>query len=274
MYFKPVSYSPPMASNRIGLKQTISDGLRESVKVRWNPSKDLTIVVGSYLLLVAVLYTAFNVVTSENVAPYFILYGPVSLLLIGVVLPVVWNTMLRKRPLADTGITRKHALVSLALGGLLGAVTYMGTLAELELPVFDELFPLFMMAITVGLFEAVFFRGWIQLSLDRAFGAIPAVVLGAAFYSLYHIGYGMEAEELLLLFILGITFAIAFRVTKNILVMWPFYTWIGGLYTNLEEGLSIPFESAYGFALVLVSMFMFIGFVLLKLSRDNKRKAP
>jgi hypothetical protein len=56
--------------------------------------------------------------------------------------------------------------------------------------------------------------------------------------------------------------------------MWPFYTWIGGLYTNLEEGLSIPFESAYGFALVLVSMFMFIGFVLLKLSRDNKRKAP
>lgn len=32
---------------------------------------------------------------------------------------------------------------------------------------------------------------------------------------------------------------------------WPFYTPIGGLYTNLTEGLTMPFEATYGFLVTL-----------------------
>jgi membrane protease YdiL (CAAX protease family) len=59
------------------------------------------------------------------------------------------------------------------------------------------------MALAVGLFEAIFFRGWLQLRFENAFGSVPGLVLGALCYSLYHIGYGMNFDELLFLFGLG-----------------------------------------------------------------------
>jgi hypothetical protein len=56
---------------------------------------------------------------------------------------------------------------------------------------------------------------------------------------------------MLFLFGLGLVFAAVFRLTKNVAVLWPFYTPIGGLYTNLTEGLTMPFEATYGFLLTL-----------------------
>jgi membrane protease YdiL (CAAX protease family) len=114
------------------------------------------------------------------------------------------------------------------------------------------------MSLTVGLFEAIFFRGWIQLRLENAFGAIPAIFLGAAFYAFYHIGYGMTMSEVWFFFTIGLQFAFAFRITKNVLVLWPFYTWVGGLYTNLEEGLVLPLEATYGFVIVMALMLLLI----------------
>jgi hypothetical protein len=87
---------------------------------------------------------------------------------------------------------------------------------------------------------------------------VPGLILGALCYSLYHIGYGMNFDELLFLFGLGLTFGAFFRLTKNIFVLWPFYTPIGGLYTNLSEGLQMPFEATYGFLLTLGIMVVVI----------------
>jgi hypothetical protein len=114
------------------------------------------------------------------------------------------------------------------------------------------------MAMAVGFFEAVFFRGWLQLRFEHAFGIIPGVVFSALCYSLYHVGYGMLWDELLFLFGLGMVFATVFRLTKNVAVLWPFYTPVGGLYTNLSDGLELPFEATYGFILTLGMMFAVI----------------
>jgi membrane protease YdiL (CAAX protease family) len=107
------------------------------------------------------------------------------------------------------------------------------------------------MTMAVGLFEAIFFRGWLQLRFEEAFGVVPGLILASLCYSLYHVGYGMTGREMLFLFGLGMTFAAVFRLTKNILVLWPFYTPVGSLYTNVTEGLTMPFEATYGFLLTL-----------------------
>jgi hypothetical protein len=249
-----------------------SDELRKGVykflEVKWNPSTDLVFVAASYLALVTCLYMAFRVVTTTNVALNFILYGPVSMLMLGVVLPVAYNSLAKKRPLSSTGITSSNVALSLGLGIVLGVNTYMNTLNKITLPPFVELLPLAVMAVTVGLFESVFFRGWVQLRLEDAFGAIPSIILGAGMYSLYHIGYGMTLQEMRYLFVLGVVFATAFRVTRNIAVLWPFYTWIGGLYTNLSEGLRLPFESIYGFTIVFAAMVASIAYIYVK-TRDR-----
>ncbi|MEW5747714.1 MAG: CPBP family intramembrane glutamic endopeptidase [Candidatus Thermoplasmatota archaeon] len=241
------------------IKEIARSELAEFLKVRWKPERDLLIVLCSYIALVATMFTAFEIVTSDNVAPYFILYGFVTILLIGVVVPLAYTVLVRKRPLSEVGITKKYWIASLVLGAILGLVTYQGTLAQDELPVFEELMPLVMVAFTVGLFEAVFFRGWAQLAFERSFGAMPAVLIGSAMYSLYHIGYGMEASELMFLFVLGVTFALAFRATRNVLVLWPLYTWVGGLHNNVAEGLTMDFGAVYGFTIVLVLILMSIA---------------
>ena len=64
--------------------------------------------------------------------------------------------------------------------------------------------PLLVMSLTVGLFEAIFFRGFVQTRLEASFGTVPGVVGGAAFYALYHVGYGMPLSAMIFLFGLGV----------------------------------------------------------------------
>ena len=45
------------------------------------------------------------------------------------------------------------------------------------------------MSLMVGLFEAIFFRGFIQTRLSASFDPVPAVFAAAALYALYHVGY-------------------------------------------------------------------------------------
>jgi membrane protease YdiL (CAAX protease family) len=259
----------PLVDTKQSLADIAKEEFNEFLRFRFKLSRDLVVLLISYISVIATLFIAFQIVTTANVALNFILYGPTTLMFLGIFVPVLYNSYLQKQPPSATGITRKYWIQSLIIGAVMGVITYQGTLATITLPAFSQLFPLVIMALSVGLFEAIFFRGWIQLTLERSFGAIPAIVIAPAFYSLYHIGYGMTLGELWFLYVLGISFAITFRVTKNILVLWPFYTWIGGLYTNISEGLTIPFEASYGFINILVWTIVIIGVIYRKLQQEE-----
>lgn len=219
--------------------------------VHWHPNRDTLVALVSYILVVGGLFTAFQVFTTEKVAANFITFGPVTLAGLGVALPVLYTALVRKRPLADLGLTTRQLIPSTMLGLFLGWDTYRNTIAAQNIAWTRDMIPLVTMAMTVGLFEAIFFRGWLQLRFEEAFGMVPGLVLGALCYGLYHVGYGMTWDEMLFLFGLGLVYAAVFRLTKNVAVLWPFYTPVGGLYSNLSEGLTLPFEATYGFVLTL-----------------------
>jgi membrane protease YdiL (CAAX protease family) len=219
--------------------------------VHWRPGRDTLAALTSYVLVVAGLFTAFQVFTTDRVAANFITFGPVTLAGLGVAFPILYTVLVRSRPLADLGLTVDRLLPSLILSLLLGWDTYRNTLATLDVAWTRQVAPLVVMVAVVGLFEAIFFRGWLQLRFEEAFGLVPGLILGALCYSLYHLGYGMSTSEFMFLFGLGLVFAAFFRLTKSVAVLWPLYTPIGGLYTNLSEGLTMPFEATYGFLLTL-----------------------
>lgn len=229
-------------------------------ELRWHPQRDTAVALLSYLLVIAALFIAFQVFNTERVAANFITFGPLTLAALGMALPLFYTVFVRRRPLADLGLTTYRLLPSLALSLILGWDTYRNTLATLDVAWTRAVVPLIVMVIAVGLFEAVFFRGWLQLRFEAAFGLVPGLLLGALCYSLYHIGYGMEPGELLALFFLGVTFGAMFRLTKNVFVLWPFYTPVGGLFSNLSEGLTMPFEATYGF---LITIALMLGIILL-----------
>ena len=49
---------------------------------------------------------------------------------------------------------------------------------------------------TVGVFESVFFRGFVQARLEASLGTVPGVGLAAVLYGAYHVGYGMGGKEM------------------------------------------------------------------------------
>lgn len=99
----------------------------------WKPTRVTTVALLSYGLVVSGLYLAFQVFTTARIAANFITFGPISMALLGVALPVGYLLVLQRRPLADLGITAGHLLPSLALSLLLGWDIYHNTLVELNL---------------------------------------------------------------------------------------------------------------------------------------------
>ena len=237
--------------------------------VRWQPNKDLLAIAVSWVLVVVTLYTATFIVGS-NVGggmPYFGLYAVLGATIFGIGIPLYWTIAVRKRPISDLGLTWKSLGLSLILQLTFAALQFAGAYRGLQIPVFENLLPLIALALTIGLFEAIFWRGWILLRLEDCFGIIPAIVLGSILYSLYHIGYGMPASEMVFLFFIGVMYAVAFRITKSIFILWPIFQPMGQLVTLIKDGLSLPLIASLGFFEALILM----GFVIWVANKRAKK---
>jgi uncharacterized protein len=220
---------------------------------------DLAAITGLYVAVVAGLWLAFVVFTTDNVFGLFLSFG--SALLVGVGGPIFYTVWVRRRPLASLGLTLGDRRATAVLALVFAGVQFSLTLARVEYPAPAVWLPLVAMALPVGLFEAIFFRGFIQNRLEASFGVVPAVAVAAGLYGLYHIGYGMGLSEVVFLAGLGIAYAVAFRVAGSILVLWPLLTPLGSLFSQIQNGhVVMPMESILGFADVLGLMVASIWF--------------
>jgi len=234
----------------------LSHTLPSSTLLRWKPSRDLIAILISYVLLVAMLYTA-NVIIGPQVwggMAYFLLYGVLTAMLLGVGFPLFWTVVVRRQPISDLGLTTHNLSLSLGLQLILGTVQFFATRSQVDLPDFSRLLPLAALALAIGFFEAVFWRGWVLTRLEAAFGFLPALLVGSLLYAFYHIGYAMPLGEIAFLFFIGVLYALSFRLTKNIFILWPIFQPMGQLVTLLKDGLDLPPIASLGFIEVLVGM--------------------
>ena len=234
-------------------------GYFKAVAIRWVgwkiDTKDLAAVAISYVAVVGLFKLAFAGFGTSNTLWFFLSFA--AALLVGVVGPIVYTVWLRHRPLKAIGIGLHNLRSTLVLALVFAAAQFVVTLWGASLPQPVDWIPLLMMAITVGAFEAVFFRGFIQGTLEPALGAAPALAIAAALYALYHFGYGMGPSDMLFLFGLGVVYTIAFRVTGNVLAIWPLLTPLGSFFVQLKSGeLSgqLPWISMLGFGEVFTAM--------------------
>ncbi|VDN48163.1 conserved membrane protein of unknown function [Petrocella atlantisensis] len=218
---------------------------------KFKPTKDLAVVLINYTLIVAIFYLSFQIITIKNVAGQFITFGVVGILLLGILVPALYNTLIMKRPLSVLGIKKEKLMLSIGLSLVFSVIQYFLTLGNLVLPDFNLFFPLACMAVTVGFFENIFFRGFAQLRFEESFGVIPGIILSAVIYCFYHIGYGMAGSEYLMLLIIGLIYSTIFRLTSNVFILFPLLTPMGAIFTNIKDGLTIPFEAIIGFTMVI-----------------------
>jgi hypothetical protein len=221
------------------------------VRVRMD-ARDLFAVAACYAGVVALFALAFQGFTTDNILGMFLSFG--GGMVLGVSGPVIYTVWFRRRPLSSLGFTLREwrALVAPAL--VFAGVQFAITLRGYDLPRPVDWVPLLSMSLTVGLFESVFFRGFVQGRLEASFGTAPAVAGAAVLYALYHVGFGMGAEEMAFLFGLGLVYAVAYRIGNNVLMLWPLLTPMGSFFAQLESGDltgELPWASIAGFADVI-----------------------
>jgi membrane protease YdiL (CAAX protease family) len=247
----------PLAATALWLGTTGWRRSLSNIRQRALDRRDLAVIAVLYLVVVGLWRLAFTVFTADRWLGLFLCFG--GGMLLGVGGPVVYTVWLRHRPLRSLGLGLHRLPATVALGLLFAGVQALIMLWGYELPAPVDWVPLLVLSLAVGLFEAVFFRGFVQGRLQASFGIGPVVAGAAALYALYHVGYGMGIGELGFLFALGVVYAVAYRLTENVLVLWPLLTPLGGWFANLEAGdIELPWASIAGFADVLGLMALVI----------------
>ncbi|MGE5141610.1 MAG: type II CAAX prenyl endopeptidase Rce1 family protein [Rudaea sp.] len=182
----------------------------------WHPSRNTAIALLTELGMI-LAYALLGRYADDMLEVALI--GLVVVPVFAVVIPVYWTVIVEHRDLAALGLTLRGAFPSLLLSLglsliLLAPITYMrlpGVSAERWLPM--------AIAGAVSLFEPLFIFGWLQLRFEKDFGILPAILMAAGGFALYHVGYmpdAMSGE-----FYNAAVWAIAFRLTRNLLVTWP-----------------------------------------------------
>jgi uncharacterized protein len=249
-----------------GLLVLVAPGLVPSAGRRVD-ARDIRAVLLFYLGVVAALYLAFQVFTVQRTLGLFLCYA--AGLILGVVGPVIYTVWRRGRPLADLGLTGKGWRQAVGLGLILGAVQFFLTLYGYRLPAPVDWVPLLAMSLMVGLFEAIFFRGFIQTRLSASFGPIPGVIAAAILYALYHVGYGMGLAEMAFLFALGLVYGVAYACVDNVLVLWPVLIPLGSFFNNVRSGgIELPWAAIAGFVDVMAIM---LTAILLARRRERRK---
>jgi len=231
------------------------------------------VVALSWVLVVAALRTATTIVTADRGFLYFLVYAVVGATIFGLGIPLVWMVVVQRRPLEDLGLSTHRWPVSLGLQAVFAVLLYLAAYRGevVDLPSTTQLLPLVTLALAIGFFEAVFWRGWVLLRLVESFGIVPAVLLGSLLYAAYHIGYAMVLSEMVFLFFIGIMFAVVFLITRSVLILWPVFQPMGQLITLIQDRLTLPFLAVLGFVDVLSVM---VVLVYLAARYQRKRGAP
>jgi uncharacterized protein len=84
----------------------------------------------------------------------------------------------------------------------------------------------------------------------------------------------MGVADLAFLTGLGVVYAVAYALTRSVLVLWPLLTPLGSFYANLEAGdIDLPWASIAGFADVAAVMAV-AGWLAVRHQRRVDRPPP
>lgn len=222
---------------------------------------DLAMIALTYTAVVGLYWVAFRTIEGQDLLLFlFFALG----MIVGVAGPVIYTVWGRGRTLATLGLTRANLPRVASRAVVFAAVQFSVTFWGYDgLPAAKDVITLGAMSLVVGIFESIFFRGFVQGRLQAAFGVAPALFGAALLYGIYHVGYGMGAEEIVFLSGLGIVYALAYATNENLLIMWPLLTPLGSLFAQLEGGEltgRLPWAALLGFGDVLAVMVTVLWF--------------
>lgn len=228
--------------------------------LKYSPTKETGLAILLWLAVTGSMRIAFAFPVAKEIS-IFVFCSLLTYFILGIVLPVklVENV-------EEIGITKCQWVVSLIISIIFSSLLIIFPLSHCHFPKSAQIFRLTVLALCGCLFEAVFFRGYLQTRLEKAFGIIPSIILASICYALYHLsypGWGSLAD-INLLFFVGIMYSVLFLFTRNILILWPLSIPIGAMIDFFEHKLTITFYSSMGYLITLLIMVIYLSKVINK----------
>jgi membrane protease YdiL (CAAX protease family) len=116
-------------------------------------------------------------------------------------------------------------------------------------------------------FELLFFYAFLRTEFERAFGAVPGIVLTAFFYAFHHIGFQPEFAKL---FAVGVMYATVYRFGNSALLIFPFFLGVGGIYDVLIQSRVVAPIAFVEVRTVLLAVFAALAVFLAYRSTRNR----
>ncbi|MBU1661483.1 MAG: hypothetical protein KKD28_08415 [Chloroflexi bacterium] len=251
---------------------------KEAFSLRWQPDQSTWVAIGTgtlaFLLSVSLL-----LLEPGSIAGRIVLYGGVWAMC-GVAIPWGYVLLVERDTIAGLGLRKEKWLQSLLIGLGLAAFFSLVILFEVDFAALDwnQVGRSAVVLIGAGgLFELFLYYGFIHLRLEKAFGPLPAILLTAVIYVLWHTGtqLPMEADPwlgALKLLGVGLMYQAVFSLTYNLVIIWPFFLGVGVMIDFMVnigelERISAAFPWAVGTIIVMVLTILGIGLIA-KRGRD------
>lgn len=209
---------------------------------RWQPSRWTWLAA---LLTVLVFLSSAAILPFEGRSAHpaaVILSTFLMRLVLGVAVPLWFVLVLQGGKLADLGITRRRLPLMLGISLVLAVLQGLLFSQEAGIPLqFNgNQIPALAFILVSGIFELVFFYGYLQGEFEKAFGLIPSILLAALAYSAHHIGF--QPGAYMELFFVGILYIGIFRAAgRNAFVLYPFAWGVGACWdVLLDDQISSP----------------------------------
>ncbi len=200
------------------------------------------------LLCIVVEVMLIICVTLANVNPtpalYFIFYNLAYGMIFSFLVPL-YCLQKENGTLSSVGIKKLGmrqfvvliAFVAFSIGGQLMPVMLAGEKIPWHLLPMG-IVPLIM----TTFFEEFLFRGFVQGRIEQHFGWLPAIIISGMMFSLYHLGYpGFRTiGDILLLFAVGVGFAVAYKISGNNLFVSYFVNLLNAFVTYMLKYNQFP----------------------------------
>jgi len=212
----------------------------------WNPTSDTHSALATGVIMICGGYYLLVHLPEDSVIQPVYRFIFESLL---VIFPVWWMIRQPGHNLRDLGITKEGWKASLIISLLL-SVFFLYFILHQFSSYGQALIP---QLITNGiiLWEPFFLFSWLQLRFDKAFGIIPGILLAGICLGAYHIGT-YPLSMVLVLAVSGIIFAALFRITSNLLIMWPLTWSLASAEGTLKGGFVFGWDSVVFSGAILV----------------------
>jgi membrane protease YdiL (CAAX protease family) len=243
-------------------------------RFKWEPTRDTWLALGAGLVVILLSYS-LNLIQSESLWSKILTFLILTLGIrigIGFFFPLQHEMVKNHEGWAFFGVTKRRWILSLILNLVFAALLLLmflsesGESGEKILLNKETLISIYYILIA-GVFEMVFIYGFLRKTFEQAFGLIPSLILTALFYSFYHAGFQPEFSKLIFV---GLLYGATFRLTENVLIVFPFFWGVGAAWDVLVNFGATELSGVWVLGEAIIATILMAGIVIWII---RKRKA-